>query len=71
MEPLTLNILRIDNGYILRGPLGEDISVIEDVASDELHSHEVLLWEVMDHFNFAGSKHDKERLRIVRESQEE
>ncbi len=41
--------------------------IIEDDEEDELKSHERLLNEVMDYFVFGGSKHDTERLRIIRE----
>ena len=73
----ALTIERVDNGYILT-PLGQDESdsqewVIEDGLDGDgivnLTSGEALLWEVMDYFNFGGSKHDAERIRIVREEQ--
>ena len=68
-----LLILRVDNGYILVGRPGESESnhptVIEEDPQDELKDGESLLFEVMNYFNFGGTKHDKERLKIVREKQ--
>jgi len=63
--PWSLTITRIDNGYMLHG--SDYDSVIEDVESDPLRSGEELLWNVMDYFDLRGSKHDPERLRVVRE----
>jgi len=69
-----LEIERVSNGYNLRGKFGDsDIvltMVIEDGDTDELYASERLLCEVMDYFNLCGSKHDKERIRIVREKYE-
>lgn len=66
-EAWTLTITRLDNGYLLCGkPEGQEW-VIEDSESDVLKSHESLLWEIMNYFNFGGSKHDKERLTIKRQ----
>jgi len=67
-EEWSLKIVRIDNGYKLTGN-GEIIKemVIEDSDTDELKGHEQLLWQIMEYFNFGGSKHDPERLRIVRQ----
>ena len=66
-----LEIERVSNGYNLRGKFGDsDIvltMVIEDGDMDELYAPERLLWEVLDYFNVGGSKHDTERLRVVRE----
>lgn len=73
---MKLTIERVKNGFVLtseEGPLekGEDPivdqSVIEDCEDDELKSGEHLLFEVMDYFNFGGSKHDPSRLRVIRE----
>jgi len=63
--PWSVTITRIDNGYTLCGT--DKCAVIEDDDEDELRSHEELLWEIMEYFNFGGSKHDSERLRVVRE----
>ena len=66
-----LVISKEDNGYILKGRFGDtDIEskvVIEDKDNNELDSGETLLWQVIEYFNIGGSRHDKERLRIVRE----
>jgi hypothetical protein len=40
---------------------------IQDDEIDDLKSGEALLWFIMEYFAFGGSKHDPERLRIVRE----
>jgi len=67
----SLTITHVDNGYLLEGlssNMGVPMSmVIEDDEEDELKSHESLLWQVMEYFNFGGSKHDPVRLRIIRE----
>ncbi|MBE3137672.1 MAG: hypothetical protein IMZ43_09845 [Thermoplasmata archaeon] len=65
--PWSLTITRIDNGYMLHGV--DYDSVIEDVEMDPLKSGEGLLRNVMSYFDLQGSKHDAERLRIVREKQ--
>jgi len=68
-----LIIERVENGYIVKFPKEEDglqsKILIQDNPQDELRSHEVLLWEIMNYFNFGGTKHDKERIRIMREKQ--
>ena len=64
-EPWSLVITRVDNGYLLEGSDGSCI-VIEEDPEDGLHEHEQLLFEVRDYFNFQGSKHDKERIQILR-----
>ena len=75
-EDWELNITRTDNGYLLESTdydtEGNAIirkHVIQDCEQNELKSHRELLWEVMEFFNFMGSKHDNERLRIVIENQ--
>jgi len=65
----SLKITRVDNGYVLEGSDGVKF-VVEDDESDELKAHEFLLWHVMEFFSFGGSKHDPERIRIIREKQE-
>ena len=65
----SLTITRTDNGYYLEGSDGEKISIEED--EDALKEHEELLWQVMEFFNFQGSKHDPERLRIVRQKKDD
>lgn len=65
--PWSVTITRIDNGYVLQG---NNIDyAIEDNDQDELRSHADLLWKIMEYFNFGGSKHDPERIRIIREKQ--
>jgi len=68
-----LIITRESNGYVLDGVSdsgGRVRTVVEDDDVDELKSGESLLWTIMEYFNFGGSKHDKERIRVVREKQE-
>jgi hypothetical protein len=65
-EEWSLKIIRVDNGYFLEGADGARI-VIQERDEDELLEHENLLFEVMAYFNFGGTKHDKERIRIIRE----
>lgn len=67
-----LTITRETNGYVLDGFFNSDVrskEVIEDYEVDELKSGESLLWTVMEYFGFGGSKHDKERIMIVRKKQ--
>ena len=66
-----LEIIRGQNGYILISSPEHTAMVIEDSEKDELQVHENLLWEVMDYFNFGGSKHDLERIRITRTKHDE
>lgn len=66
-EEWFIIIWRLDNGYLIRG--NDTSFVIEDDEKDGLKSHEKLLWEVMDYFNFGGTKHDPQRLRIVRKKE--
>jgi len=67
---MKLVILKVTNGYVVKGndPVSRESTshVIEESAKDELLSGESLLWYVMEYFRFSGTKHDKERLRIVR-----
>jgi len=83
MSDWYLKITRASNGYVLSWdeelndaqpnyPLSETkYMVIESSEGDELKDHETLLWEVMEFFGFGGSKHDEERLRIIREKRGE
>jgi hypothetical protein len=82
MEEFSLKIERVNNGYILympdyiedeHGEIVEIINkrIIQDDDVDELKSYEELLWNVMEYFGFGGSKHDLERIRIIREKKEE
>lgn len=43
---------------------------IQDDEVDELKSGEELLWWVLEYFSLGGSKHDPERIRIIREKGE-
>ena len=69
----NLIITREGNGYVLDGVSdsgGRLRTVIEDDEVDELKSGESLLWAVMEYFGFGGSKHDRERIMVVRKKQE-
>jgi len=65
-EQWQLLITRVENGYYIKAP-NEQPYVIQENEKDELKDHEELLWYIMEYFNFGGSKHDLERLRIIRE----
>jgi hypothetical protein len=61
------------NGYVLEGDI-EGIKhkwIIEEDEKDSLAADEKLLYEVMNYFGFQGSKHDSERLRVIREKKED
>lgn len=60
-----LEVERASNGYVLRSC--DSITVIEENQTDLMSQHEGLLWEIMEHFSFGGSKHDAERLVIARQ----
>lgn len=64
-----LKITRVLNGYYLENQ-DKQAWVIEDDENDELKSGQNLLWGIMNQFSLDGSKHDAERLRVVREKQE-
>ena len=70
-----LSIEMVSNGYVLsfHDPEHEckRIEVIEESEYDALKAGETLLWWLMDFYGFGGSKHDAERLRIVRLKREE
>jgi len=78
MSAWTLEITRGDNGYKLRWADelddGSDVwheEYIQDDEGDGLKSGEELLWWIVDYFGFGGSKHDAERIRVVREKQDD
>ncbi len=65
-----MEIIRVGNGYKLRMAGDAELimeAVVEDAEDDELKAGEELLWTVMEHFGFGGSRHDKERITITRE----
>lgn len=70
---IKATIERVENGYIVsyederaEGTPCTVSEVIEDSESDPLKSGEGLLWWVAEFFGVGGSKHDEERIRIVR-----
>ncbi len=69
---MSLRIERVDNGYQLidnEYDEGEFTRrwVIQEDDEDDLRAAETLLWEILEWAGAGGSKHDKERLRIVRQ----
>lgn len=70
MEEWSLKITVVQNGYLLEGQGQTDgepiLFVIEERDNDELYHHERLLWEIMEYFNFQGTKHDPERIQVTR-----
>ena len=67
-EKWWLKITRVSNGFFLEGNDGNWL--IQD-TDDPLKSTEELLWDVTEYFLLGGYKHDKERIRIVREKRGE
>jgi hypothetical protein len=75
----SIEITRGENGYKLS--YREDVDderywvwkeeYIQDDDVDELKSGEELLWWLVEYFSLGGSKHDPERIRIVREKKGE
>ena len=73
LEEWKLIIKKVSNGYILEGTDADGnqcITVIEENEKDKLQAYENLVWSVLENFGYYGSKHDKERLTMVREKQE-
>jgi len=73
-----LEIVEGVNGYKLRwrdyladGSKRWFEAYIVDDEADKLKSGEELLWGVAGHFSLWGSKHDAERLKIVREKRDD
>ena len=69
----SLTITKAENGYVLshqEDPTeGSELVTRYTVVEEKAESSEVictrdLLWEVVDYFNLAGSKHDTERISI-------
>jgi len=81
MSEWKMTITRTENGYLIETPdeyedgnLFVRRSVVEekmDISEAWDEAHRNLLHEVMEHFNFQGSKHDAKRLRIELEDQEQ
>jgi len=73
-----LHIRKGDNGYRLtyeeelgNGEILGREEYIQDSDDDPLKAGEELLWRIMEYFNFYGSKHDSERLRVIRVKRDE
>jgi hypothetical protein len=71
MEGWSITIEKTGTGYILDTPEPTDelgkCWVREDNENDELQAIERVLWDILTYFGHYGSKHDSERIRIVRE----
>lgn len=74
MEGWTIQIEKTQTGYILDTPEPTDELgkrwVREEDEEDKLKAIEAVLWDVLNYFGHYGSKHDAERIRIVREKRE-
>ena len=74
MEGWTITIEKVGSGYILEVPEPNDELgkkwVREEDDQDELKAIETVLWDILNYFGHGGSKHDDERIRIVREKRE-
>ena len=60
-----MEIIKINNGFSIKDSSGET-TVIEASDSDELRAIERLLWTIIEFFGFVGSKHDTERIWVIR-----
>ena len=79
--PWSLRITKVDNGFVLSWDeeADEDHIIPRSLVVEESAHHEFseidamqrLLWEVMEHFGYYGSKHDKKRLFVRIEEQHE
>ena len=73
----SIRIEKTETGYVLDTPepneeLGKRwVREESDDENDELHAIERVLWDILQYFGHYGSKHDPERLRIVREKNKE
>jgi hypothetical protein len=71
MEGWSITIEKVDTGYILDTPEPNDELgkkwVREERDDDELYAIERVLWDILTYFGHYGSKHDAERIRIMRE----
>lgn len=63
-----IEILFADDGFVIRDNEGKRYPIQSDEI-DELKAGEELLWFILDFFNLRGSKHDEERLKVIREKQ--
>ncbi len=76
MSDYFLKITRVDNGYTLES-VGDEpneegcyhttTEVVQDSEDDALKSGEQLLWNIIEFFGLAGSRHDRERLVVERQ----
>ena len=81
MNDFRLSITSVENGFMIQGRFGENdyesTVVVADKEDDwnalatvNFTSAEGLLWEIIDYFSLGGSKHDKYRIRVVKEKQD-
>lgn len=70
----SITIDKTETGYILDTPESTDELgkrwVREEDEQDELKAIEAVLWDVLQYFGHYGSKHDAERIRIIRQKSE-
>ena len=70
IEEWKLEIVRGDNGFILKGRFGDSELITKHVIEEkdeefgELEAMQNLLWEVMEYFGCYYSKHQKKNLTI-------
>jgi len=64
-----VEVLKVGNGFVLKDNEGH-LTVVEEKDGDELASAEELLWKIVEFFNLAGDKYDKERIFITRKTGE-
>lgn len=76
----SLTIIRAQNGFILRsqeeiedGRYRQNDIIVEEteVQGGDVEAVQQMLYEVLNYFGLGGSKHDKERIRIEIEKQNE
>lgn len=60
-----LEIIKVENGFSIKDNEGK-ITVVEEKDGDELAAAEALLWAILEFFNLNGTKHDRERIAVIR-----
>ena len=64
---MKITIEKVENGFIVfnQDIINSDVKhVFEDNDTDLKHV-QLMLYQVLEDFNILGSKHDKERIRIM------
>ena len=70
-----LEIIRASNGFIITDLQNGDETVYEDeddytTPDEPINAMESLLWFIIEYFGMGGSKHSRQRLRVIREPEE-